>query len=281
MDCLVTTEWLAAEMAACDLRIIDASFHLPDIGRDSAAEFAQGHIPGASFMDLASLRDPQALCDNSLPSAESFAAAMQALGLGDGSRIILYDDSAIKSSARAWFMLRLFGAQDVAILDGGLAKWRAEGRPLETGEIPARPRHFTAWQKPGKLRALGDVLANIASAAEQVVDARPTARFAGNSPEPRPGISPGHIPGSINVPYGSLYTSNGTFKDKAGIRATFEDAGLDLARPVITSCGSGITACVLAFGLHLLGKDDVALYDGSWAEWGADVATPKARTEPA
>lgn len=281
MDCLVTTDWLASEMAACDLRIVDASSHLPDAGRDAAAEYAQAHIPGAVFMRLADLVDPAALTDNSLPSPVAFASAMQKLGLGDGSRIVLYDNSAIKTSARAWYMLRMFGAQNVAILDGGLAKWQAEGRLVETGEYAIRSRHFTAWQNPGKLRCLGDVLANIDSRAEQVIDARPAARFAGTSPEPRPGISPGHIPGSINVPYTTLFEADGTFKDKAGIRAAFEDAGLDLARPIVTSCGSGVTACVLAFGLHMIGKDDVALYDGSWAEWGAQDHTPKARIEPA
>ena len=281
MDCLVTTDWLANEMAACDLRIVDASRHLPDAGRDAAAEFAQAHIPGAVFMNLADLVDPAALADNSLPSAEDFAKAMQNLGLGDGSRIVVYDDSAIKTSARAWYMLRMFGAQNVAILDGGLAKWKAEGRPLEQGLHPIRTRHFTTWQNPGKLRCMGDVLANLDNHAEQVIDARPAARFAGTTPEPRPGIAPGHIPGSHNVPYSTLYQADGTFKDKAGIRACFENAGVDLARPIITSCGSGLTACVLAFGLHLLGKQDVALYDGSWAEWGAHGTTPKARAEPA
>ena len=281
MDCLVTTEWLATEMAACDLRIVDASLHLPDSGRHASAEYGAVHIPGAVFMDLANLVDPAALCDNSLPSAEAFATAMQALGLGDGSRIILYDNSAIHSAARAWVMLRLFGAQDVAILDGGLAKWQAEGRPLEAEVHPIRTRHFTTWQNAAKLRKLGDVLANLDSKAEQVVDARSPARFAGSSPEPRPGLAAGHIPGAINVPYATLYRPDGTFKDKSGIRAAFESAGVDLSRPIITSCGSGITACVLMFGLHLLGKHDVALYDGSWAEWGAYEGTPKARTEPA
>ena len=205
MDCLVTTEWLATEMAACDLRIVDASLHLPDSGRHASAEYGAVHIPGAVFMDLANLVDPAALCDNSLPSAEAFATAMQALGLGDGSRIILYDNSAIHSAARAWVMLRLFGAQDVAILDGGLAKWQAEGRPLEAEVHPIRTRHFTTWQNAAKLRKLGDVLANLDSKAEQVVDARSPARFAGSSPEPRPGLAAGHIPGAINVPYATLY----------------------------------------------------------------------------
>ena len=275
MESLVSTQWLADEMAAGDLRIVDATLHLPDAGRDAAREYDAGHIPGAVFMNLAELVDPDAACDNTLPSPAKFASRMQTLGLGDGSRIVLYDNSAIKSAARAWFMLRMFGAHGVAVLDGGLAKWLAEGRPLETGNKTLRNRHFTAWSDPKRLRVKEDLLANIASGAEQVIDARGAPRFAGNQPEPRPGIAAGHIPGSINVPYSAMFTADGTFKDKEGLKAAFEAAGVDLSRPVITSCGSGITACVVAFGLHLLGKNDVALYDGSWAEWGADPATPK------
>ena len=280
MDSLVSTQWLADEMAAGDLRIVDATLHVPDSGRDAAHEYEAGHIPGAVFMNLAELVDPDADCDNTLPSPAKFASRMQSLGLGDGSRIVLYDNSAIKSAARAWFMLRMFGAHGVAVLDGGLAKWQADGRPLESGRKTLRHRHFTAWSDPKRLRAKHDLLKNIDSGAEQVIDARGAPRFAGAMPEPRPGISPGHIPGSINVPYSAMFADDGTFKDKAGLQSAFEAAGVDLSRPVITSCGSGITACVVAFGLHLLGKNDVALYDGSWAEWGADPATPK-ETSPA
>lgn len=275
MDSLVTSQWLAEDMAASDLRIVDASSHLPDAGREAAGDFAGGHIPGAIFMDLANLVDADAPVENTLPSPEKFSSRMAALGLGDGSRIVLYDDSAIHSAARAWFMLKLFGAQNVAILDGGLAKWNVEGRALSTQVSELRSRHFTAWQHAKALRSKAQMLANIQAQAEQVVDARGAARFAGSAPEPRPGMQAGHIPGAINVPYTRMYNADGTFKDKAGIRAVFEEAGVDLAKPVVTTCGSGVTACVLIFGLFLIGKTDVALYDGSWAEWGADPATPK------
>jgi len=230
-------------------------------------------------MDLAGLVNSDAPVENTLPSAEKFASRMQALGLGDGSRIVLYDDSAIKTSARAWFMLRMFGANHVAILDGGLAKWKAEGRPLESGRKTLRERHFTAWSDAHRLRDKAQMLSNVAQGSEQVVDARGAGRWSGKEADPRPHIASGHIPGSFNVPYTELYNPDGTFKDKAGILAAFEQAGVDISRPIVASCGSGVTACVLAFGLHLLGKDKVALYDGSWTEWGADPATPKATSE--
>jgi thiosulfate/3-mercaptopyruvate sulfurtransferase len=276
MDSLVSTEWLAGEMGASDLRVVDASKHLPEAGRDARAEYEEGHIPGAVFMNLDSLIDEAAPVENTLPSPEKFASRMQALGLGDGSRIVLYDDSAIRSSARAWFMLRMFGAHNVAILDGGIAKWISEGRPLAKGVETLRHRHFTTWSDERQLRSKAQVLANIASRAEQVVDARGGPRFTGASPESRPGLASGHIPGSLNVPYTGLFNADGTFKDAAGLRAAFAAGGVNLARPVVTSCGSGVTACVLAFAMHLIGKDDVALYDGSWTEWGMDPATPKA-----
>ena len=276
MEPLVTTDWVANEMAASDLRIVDASRHLADTGRDAAAEYLAGHIPGAVFMDLAELIDPAAPVENTLPPAEKFASRMQALGLGDGSRIVLYDDSAVKSAARAWFMLRMFGASNVAILDGGLAKWRAEGRELEGGRRTLRHRHFTVWRDPAQTRDKAAMLANIASRSEQVVDARAAPRFNGATADPRPGIAAGHIPGSRNLVYTDLYNPDGTFRSKAEIRALFEQAGVDLDRPIITSCNSGVTACVLSFALHLIGKNDVALYDGSWTEWGADPALPKA-----
>ncbi len=276
MDSLVSAQWLADEMGASDLRIVDASWHLPDTGRDAAAEYDAGHIHGAVFMNLGELADPAALVDNTLPGAEKFASRMQSLGLGDGSRIVVYDDSAVKSAARAWFMLKLFGAHNVAILDGGLAMWKAEGRPLAAGNEKLRHRHFTAWSERKRLRGKADVLANIVSKAEQLVDARGPGRFSGEEPEPRPGIASGHIPGAHNLPYSQMFNADGTYKDKAGLNDAFAVAGIDLGRPVVTTCGSGVTACVLAFAMHLIGKHDVALYDGSWSEWGADPETPKA-----
>jgi thiosulfate/3-mercaptopyruvate sulfurtransferase len=276
MDSLVTTEWLAQEMGASDLRIVDASRHMADTGRQASAVYEAAHIPGAVFMDLGELIEVSAPAENTLPSAAKFASRMQTLGLGDGSRIVLYDDSAIHSAARAWFMLRMFGAHTVAVLDGGLAKWRAEGRALTAGKETLRQRHFTVWQDDKTLRSKADVLSNIGAAAEQVIDARGAPRFTGNEADPRPDIAPGHIPGSGNVPYSALFKPDGTFKDKAGITAAFEAAGIDLTKPIVTTCRRGMTACVLALGLELIGKHDVALYDGSWAEWGADAATPKA-----
>lgn len=275
MDSLVTTEWLANEMGASDLRIVDATKHLAEAGRDSRAEYLAAHIPGAVFMDLGDLVDEAAPIENTLPSAAKFASRMQALGLGDGSRIVIYDDSAVKSSARAWFMLRLFGAQNVALLDGGIAKWKAEGRPLASGEVKQRRRHYTSWSDESQLRSKAQVLANIESKAEQVVDARGKPRFTGADPEVRPGLASGHIPCSLNVPFATLFKADGTWKEPEDLRAVFTQAGVDLSRPIVTSCGSGVTACCLAFALHLIGKDDVSLYDGSWTEWGADPETPK------
>jgi thiosulfate/3-mercaptopyruvate sulfurtransferase len=276
MDALVTTDWLARELGASDLRVVDATKFMGGSDRDARAEYEAGHIPGAVFMDLADLVDANDPIENMAPQAEKFASRMQSLGLGDGSRIVLYDDSPLKSAARAWWLLKLFGAHDVALLDGGLAKWKAEGRALEMGKQTLRHRHFTVWRDAKAVRTKEQMLANVASGAEQVADARPAARFTGEERDPRPGMAPGHIPGSVSLPMSGLFNADGTWKQGDDLRAAFTAAGIDLDKPLVATCGSGMTASAIAFGAHLLGKDDVAVYDGSWAEWGSDPATPKA-----
>ena len=278
MDALVTTEWLANELGANDLRVVDATYFGSVPGSpdgDPVANFEQAHIPGAVFFDIAEIADLNSPLPTMLPPPEKFASRMQSLGLGDGSRIVLYDHSHYHTSARAWWMLRLFGAHDVAILDGGFAKWQAEGRPVESGKPQHRHRHFTVWADDGQVRTLDQMKANVDSGAEQVLDARSPARFSGAEPDPRPATHAGHIPGSKNLPYTRLFNDDGTWKTGDVLKAEFEQARVDLSKPLVTTCGSGITAAVLLFGAHLLGNDG-ALYDGSWSEWGADMSTPKA-----
>lgn len=278
MDSLVSTEWLAAELGAADLRIVDASYYLAEHKRDAQAEFAVAHIPGAVFLDLAEVADTTSPFPTMLPSPEKFASRMQSLGLGDGTRVVIYDASPVRPSARAWWMLRHFGMRDVAILDGGFPKWRAEGRATESGVPTPRQGHVTITGIRDDVRDLAAMRANIDSGAEQVLDARSASRFTGEEADPRPGVAPGHIPGSKHLHYAKLFNADNTWKTGEALQAAFDDAGIDLTKPLVTTCGSGITASGLLFGAHLLGADG-ALYDGSWSEWGADPATPKTTGE--
>jgi thiosulfate/3-mercaptopyruvate sulfurtransferase len=280
MDLLVSTQWLADEMGASDLRLVDATYFLPEAGRDAAAEYEAEHIPGALYLNLTELADTSSPLPNTLPPAEKFASRMQTLGLGDGSRIVVYDNSPHRTAARAWWMFHVFGAHGVAVLDGGLAKWKAEGRAVEDGKPVLRHRHFTVWQDDSSLRTKDQVADAIQTGSAQIVDARSASRFTGEEPEIRADLASGHMPGAKNIPYSRFFHADGTWKRGDELKALFVDAGIDLDKPVITTCGSGITAAVLSFGAALLGKTDVALYDGSWSEWGAAPATPKA-TGPA
>lgn len=274
---LVSSDWLAARLGAPDLVVLDASYHLPAAARDAAAEFAAAHIPGARFLALASLFDAGSPVPYAIPTPAQLAARLASLGVPADAAIILYDDSAIRTAARAWFVLTASGWDKVAILDGGLGKWRADGLPLETGApaiTPAAPGTLTA---PARVRSKAQMLANIASKAEQVLDARSADRVYGTGTDPVHGGPNGRIPGALNLPFTAVLNADGTYKSPEDLRAAFTAAGIDLTQPVTTTCGSGVTASGLLFALHLIGKHDTALYDGSWSEWSADPATPKAQ----
>ena len=274
MDPLVSTDWLAKHLGDGDLRVLDGSWHMPQLKRDARAEFAQAHIPGAAFFDIDAIADHATDLPHMLPDAAAFAAAVGALGVGSGDRVVVYDARGVISAARVWWTFRAFGHDAVSVLDGGLRKWRAEGRPVEsTTPVPAT-RAFRATLHPELVRDLEAMRATLASRAAQVLDARSAGRFAGTEPEPRAGLRGGHIPGSLNLPYDTLYREDGTLKPAGELRGALQAAGLDLARPVVTTCGSGVTASVLALALYLVGRRDVAVYDGSWSEWGGRLDTP-------
>lgn len=273
-EMLVSTEWLAASLAAPDIRVVDASWYLPDAGRDPKAEYRAAHIPGAVFFDIEDISDDTSGLPHMLPSPEKFASRVRRLGLGDGTRIVVYDGGPMYGAARAWWMFRAMGHEDVVVLDGGLPKWRAEGRPLEDLPPMPRERHFTARINGLLVRERDQMLANLESGREQVVDARSAARFAGTAPEPRPGLRGGHIPGSRNLPWDRLLRADGTLRAPTEIAALFGEAGITPDRPVVTTCGSGMSAALLLFALARTGRRDVALYDGSWSEWGADPTLP-------
>jgi thiosulfate/3-mercaptopyruvate sulfurtransferase len=276
MDSLVSTEWLAAHLGDPGLSIVDSSWHMPASGRTACDEYLKVHIPGARFLDIDELSDRSNPAPHMLPSAEEFGAAMERLGIGRGDRIVVYDNSPIRTAARGWFMLRHFGADQVAILDGGFQKWLTEGRPTESGEPAPRAASFKPLQRD-EVVTKADILSG---SHEPLLDARGKPRFEGTEADPRPGVAPGHIPGARNLPFSALYNEDGTFKSLEELRRLFDGAGMQPSGPFIASCGSGVTANSLIFAAHLLGNDKAKLYDGSWSEWGADPATPKA-TGPA
>lgn len=281
MDILVSTDWLAAELGKPDLCILDASLFLPGTPRDPRAEFEAAHIPGAAFMDLPTLNDPDDPTPGMLPPDTLMTQRAQALGINADSRVIVYDNSPTHSAARGWWMVRLYGlGASAAILDGGLPKWVAEGRATQSGPATPATGNAIAHRAPGQVRTKADLIANLASHGAQVLDARGAGRFTGEEAEPRPGMASGHIPGSRNLPSAALFNPDNSMKTGNDLRQLLQDAGIDLDRPVITTCGSGVTAAILLAGLEMLGNRDVTLYDGSWSEWGYDPATPKA-TGPA
>ena len=272
---LTETDELAAELDAPDLVIIDASWHMPSDGKDARAEYLAEHIPGAIFFDIDEIADTKSNLPHMLPPPEKFSSRMRALGIGDGSRIVVYDFSGILSAARVWWTFRVMGVEDVTVLNGGLPKWKREGLPLESGEPRLRSaRHFTSRRNADLVRDVYDMKALLKDHSAEIVDARAVERFAGRAPEPRPGLRSGHIPGAHNVPYGKVLKPDGTLKSPTELETLFNQAGVDLTRPVVTSCGSGITASVLALALAEIGHRRTAVYDGSWSEWGADQSLP-------
>ncbi len=272
---LVSTQWLADRLDAPDIVIVDASYYLPDAGRDGRAEYEEQRIPGAVFFDIDDIADSDSPLPHMMPSAEKFSSRVRKLGIGDGTRVVVYDGAGLFSAARVWWMLRTFGHQDVAILDGGFPKWQAERLPVDRSPPePRQPRHFTARFSGSSVRDKADVLRAIETGSSQIADARSPGRFKAEEPEPREGMRGGHMPGAANVHYRTLLNDDGTVKPTQDIRAVFEAAGIDLGKPVITTCGSGVTAAILTLGLTLLGHNRNALYDGSWSEWGRDSDTP-------
>lgn len=278
MDTLVSTQWLAEHRDDDALIVVDATMHLPASGRNARDEYSEGHLPGARFLDLATLTNTSAAAPFALPTPEQFARRMESIGISNADKVVLYDDSAIKSAARAWFTFRSNGMTQVAVLDGGAAKWRAEDRPIETIQPQYAPARFTQWTATQpSIRTKADILDLVRASSPhvQIVDARDAARFSGSVEDRVHGLPGGHIPGARNVCFAKLYRDDGTLRSAQSIAATFADAGVLADRPIITSCGSGVTACSLLLALERIGATDAALYDGSWSEWGSDPDTPK------
>ena len=273
MESLVSTEWLADHLGEPDLTIVDSSWHMPATGRSGRDEYLAAHIPGALFFDIDAVSDAANPAPHMLPTAEQFAKAMEDLGVGRDDRIVVYDNSPLRTAARGWFTLRHFGAERVAILDGGLQKWIAEGRPVESGESSSRSARFDATERSEEVVTKQQILGGLGL---PLLDARGKPRFEGTEPEPRPGMAGGHIPGAHNLPYAAVYNEDGTFRSREELERLFAGAETNPLQPFVASCGSGVTAAALIFAAHLLGNDAARLYDGSWSEWGADPTTPKA-----
>lgn len=265
---LVSTDWLGAHLSDPDLRIIDASWYLPSHGRDARAEYAAAHIAGARFFDIEEISDSRSALPHMAPPPEKFISKMRAMGIGDGHQVVIYDGMGIFSAPRVWWTFRLMGKSDVAVLDGGLPKWLAEHRPTESMPPILRDRHMTVSRQNHLVKDVTQVAHAAKLGLAEIIDARPAARFKGDAPEPRAGLRLGHIPGAKNLPLAEILNADGTMKNKIALRAAFEAAGIDLRKPAITSCGSGVTAAALSLALERIGHKDHALYDGSWAEWG-------------
>ena len=271
---LVETDWLAEHLAAPDIIVLDATLHLPGSGRDAAREFSEAHIPGALFFDIEEISDSASALPHMLPAPEKFSSRVRKMGIGDGMRVVVYDKTNMSGAARAWWMFRVMGFKDIAVLNGGFGKWQAEGRAAESGAPRRRTeRHFTARLNSGLVRDLDDVMRLLSTGAMQIVDARAAGRYAGTDPEPRQVPRLGHIPGAKNLPFNSLLNQDGTMRSPDEVRAIFASSGVDSAKPVVASCGSGVTACVIALALATTGNESAAVYDGSWAEW-SEADTP-------
>lgn len=274
MSPVVSTQWLAEHLSAPDVRVVDASWYMPDAKRDPKAEYNEAHIPGAVYFNIDEISDSASPYPHMLPAPEKFASRVKAMGLGDGHRIVVYDGAGLFTAARVWWMFRVMGHEDVFVLDGGFPKWRAEGRPTEDLSPVHRTRHFTPRPNHLILRDADQIKENLKTKREQIVDARSPGRFSGSEPEPRPGVRSGHIPGSKNLHYQKLLNPDGTLRKPEALAAAFREAGIDVTKPVTASCGSGVTAAIILLALEAIDAPEGALYDGSWSEWGARAELP-------